>query len=306
MDVGCVVEEALKLIKATLPANIEILKNISSNLAPVFANGTQIHQIVMNLCTNAYYSMKTTGGLLNVSLTAVNILEEDAPSYHAMSPGNYLRLSIGDSGNGIPPDMINRIFEPYFTTKPTDEGTGLGLSTVHGIIKDHGGCVKVYSEVGVGTTFHVFLPAAASCPENAASPVNPLPTGNEFILFVDDEKTLTDLGRDLLERLGYRVETRTSAIDAIEAFRINSDKYDLVISDVTMPKITGDEIARQMKTIRPDIPIILCGGFSDRIHTKTVEDIGISAVLMKPVIYADLARTIRQVLETRWRNNQAV
>lgn len=298
MDVSRVIDEALKLIKATLPANIEIRRNVSPDLAPVFANETQIHQIVMNLCTNAYHAMKTTGGMLEVSLAAVNILDQDAQSHPGTSPGSYLRLSIGDNGCGIPPDIVNRIFEPYFTTKPTGEGTGLGLSTVHGIVKDHGGCIKVYSEAGVGTTFHVLLPAADTAAETATKQTELLPTGNECVLLVDDEKALIDLGLDLLGRLGYRVETRISSIDAIEAFRSNPQKYDLVISDMTMPKMTGDEMARQMKAIRPDIPIILCSGFSDRIHAQTMEAIGISAVLMKPVIYADLAHTVRQVLET--------
>lgn len=295
--VSQVVNEALKLIKATLPANIEILKNLSPDLPPVFANEIQIHQIVMNLCTNAYHAMKTTGGMLDVSLTAVSILDQDERSHPDMKPGSYIKLSIGDNGCGIAPETINRIFEPYFTTKPTGEGTGLGLSTVHGIIKDHGGFIKVYSEMGVGTTFHVFLPAAVTAEETAVMQPEQLPTGSECILLVDDEQALIDLSRDLLGRLGYRVETRASPIDAIEAFRANPQKYDLVISDMTMPKMTGDEMARQMKAIRLDIPIILCSGFSDRIHAQAMEAIGISAVLMKPVIYADLAHTVRRVLD---------
>ncbi len=298
MDVTKVVNEALKLIKATFPANIEILRNFSPNLTPIFANEIQIHQIVMNLCTNAYHAMKSTGGLLDVSLTSVTILDQDAKSHPGMNPGHYVKLSISDNGCGISPEMINRIFEPYFTTRPTGEGTGLGLSTVHGIIKDHGGYLKVYSEVGVGTTFNIFLQAADTEAESVAPKDEKLPTGNECILLVDDEKALIDLGRDLLERLGYRVETRASSLDAIEAFRTNPPKYDLVISDVTMPKMTGDEMARQMKVIRPDIPIILCSGFSNRIHAQTIDALGISAILMKPVIYAELAHAVRQAIDT--------
>ncbi len=297
MDISRVVAEALKLIKATLPANIAIMENISYDLAPVFANEIQIHQIVMNLCTNAHHAIKTTDGMLDVSLKAISLLDQDAQSHPGMNPGNYIKLSIGDNGCGIPPDIINRIFEPYYTTRPTGEGTGLGLSTVHGIVKDHGGCIKVYSEVGVGTAFHVFLPATDTASKTVAKEAEQLPRGNECILLVDDEKALIDLGRDLLERLGYRVETRASSIDAIEAFRSNSQKYNLVISDMTMPKMTGDEMARQMKAIRPDIPIILCSGFSDRINAQTMKAIGISTVLMKPVLYADLAHTVRQVLD---------
>ena len=297
MDVSRVVDEALKLIKATLPANIEIQKSISPNLAPVFADEIHIHQIILNLCTNAYHSMKTTGGKLGVSLSPVTIQKHDARGYPGMNPGNYLKLSVTDSGCGIPSDVIGRIFDPYFTTKPTGEGTGLGLSTVHGIVRDHGGDIKAYSEEGVGTTFHVFLPTVDGAAKTAAEQPEPLPTGRERILFVDDEKSLLDLGLDLLGRLGYRVETRASPLDAIEAFRSNPRKYDLVISDMTMPKMAGDEMARQMKAVRPDIPIILCTGFSERIHSGATEAIGISAVLMKPVIYADLAHAVRQAIE---------
>ncbi|RJP79501.1 MAG: PAS domain S-box protein [Desulfobacteraceae bacterium] len=296
MDVSRVIEEALKLIKVSLPANIEILANISSNLAPVFANEIQIHQIVMNLCTNAYYAMKSVGGTLNVDLTAVTIQDHDVKSFPEMNPGHYLKLSVADKGCGIPTEMIKRIFDPYFTTKPTGEGSGLGLSTIHGIIKDHGGIIKVYSEVGIGTTFHVFLPTADATAETTVEKTEQLPTGNGRILFVDDEKSLLDIGHDLLERLGYQVETRASAIDALEAFRVDPKKFDLVISDMIMPKMTGDEMARQIRVIRPDMPIILCSGFSERINAQATETIGISAVLMKPVIYADLAHAVHRVL----------
>ncbi len=296
LDIGRVVSEVLRLIQATLPANIEIREDISPNLAPVFANEVQIHQIVMNLCANAHHAMKTTGGMLDVSLAAVAMQEEDARSYPGMNLGNYLKLSVADSGCGIPPDVINRIFDPYFTTKPTGEGTGLGLSTVHGIVQDHGGIIQVYSEMGAGTTLHVFLPAADTAVQGAAEQAESLPTGHECILFVDDEQALIDLGRDLLGQLGYTVETRASTIDAIEAFRANPQKYDLVVSDMTMPRMTGEEMTRHIKAIRPDIPIILCSGFSDRIHAQATEALGVSAVLMKPVTFANLAHAVRQAL----------
>ena len=299
LDISRAIEEALKLIKATLSANIEIREDIPSNLAPVSADETQIHQVVMNLCTNARHAMKNTGGTLDVSLKAIAIQEQDAQNYPGMAPGDYLKLSIADTGPGIAPNLINRIFEPYFTTKPTGEGTGLGLSTVHGIVKDHGGSIKVYSEPGVGTTFHIFLPVVEASLEADAKQPEQLPTGSESILFVDDEKPLIDLGRTLLERLGYRVETRASSIDAIEAFRTAPQKYDLIITDMAMPKMSGDELAREMKAIRSDIPIILCSGFSDRIDDRVREAIGVSAFLMKPVTYADLAKTVRMALGTK-------
>ena len=299
LDISRVVEEALKLIEATLPADIEIREDILPNLAPVFADETQIHQIVMNLCTNARHAMKNTGGTLDVTLKTAAIQAQDAQNFARMAPGNYIKLSIADTGPGIAPNLIDRIFEPYFTTKPTGEGTGLGLSTVHGIVRDHGGNVKVYSEPGVGTAFHIFLPVAEALPGADAKPPEQFPTGNERILFVDDEKPLIDLGRTLLERLGYRVETRASSIDAIEAFRADPGKYDLVISDMTMPKMSGDELARAIKAIRSDIPIILCSGFSDRIDARAKEAIGVSAFLMKPVTYGDLAKTVRMALDDK-------
>ena len=195
-----------------------------------------------------------------------------------MNPGQYIKLSVADKGCGIPKEMVERIFDPYFTTKPTGEGTGLGLSTIHGIIKDHGGNIKVYSEVGIGTTFNVFLPTADASVGTTKEGTEQLPTGNGRILFVDDEKSLLEIGHNLLERLGYQVETRASSIDAFEAFRADPNKYDLVISDMIMPEMTGDQMARQIRVIRSDIPIILCSGFSERINTHTIEALGISAV----------------------------
>jgi len=297
LDISRVVMDALKLIEVTLPSNIEISKNISPDLAPVFGNEIQIHQIVMNLCTNAHHAMKKSSGKLGVSLAAANVREEDLSALPGVAPGNYIKLSVSDDGCGIPPEVMNRIFDPYFTTKPVGEGTGLGLSTVHGIIKDHGGSIQVHSESGGGTTFNVLLPVADTEAIIESSEEESLPKGNETILLVDDEKALIDLGRDLLERLGYRVETRASSIDAIEAFKVNPQKYDLILSDITMPKMTGDELAQHIKAIRPEIPIILCTGFSIRINEQTLETLGINALLMKPIIYSELAHTVRQVLD---------
>ncbi len=296
IDLRRVVNEALKMMKATLPANIELIVISPSDLPPVFANEIHLHQIVVNLCTNASHAMKPEGGRLTVSMSGTVIEEHDAPSFPGIQPGEYLRLAVTDTGCGINPETLTRVFDPYFTTKPIGEGTGLGLSTIHGIAKDHGGMVKVYSEVGIGSTFQVFLPVATS---EAIFPVelaSGLPGGSECILLVDDEKALLDIGRDFLERLGYRVETRASSIDAIKAFAINPGKYDLVISDMNLPKMTGDEMIRQMKAIRPDLPVILCSGFSERIHVHA-ESLGVKKVLMKPVIFRDLAQSVREVLD---------
>ena len=297
LETSRVVREALKLIEATLPANIEIIEKISPNLPPILGNEIQIHQIVMNLCTNAYHAMKNSSGTLGVSLIAVTIQEHDINYVPDVVPGNYIKLAVSDDGSGIPPELINRIFEPYFTTKAVGDGTGLGLSTVHGIVKDHAGFIQIHSEVGIGTTINVLLPVAETEAIIEMGENELLPKGIETILLVDDEEALIDLGRDLLERLGYRVETRASSLDAIEAFRVNSQKYDLVLSDITMPKMTGDELAQRIKTMRPDIPIILCSGFSNRIDERSLEILGIDAILMKPIIYSELAHTIRRVLD---------
>lgn len=299
IDISRVVKEALTLIAASFPSTIEIVQNIPPNLGAVSADETQIHQIVMNLCANAHHEMKTTGGRLEISLSSITLGRHDTTSYPDMSPGKYLKISVADTGSGIAPDQIKRIFDPYFTTKPIGEGTGMGLSTVHGIVRDHGGSIIVCSDVGEGTTFHVYLPFAGAETDVAVGQAEQLPTGRERILFVDDENVLIDLGKALLERLGYRVETRTSAIDALEAFRADPRKYDLIISDMTMPRMTGDELAQRIRVIRPDIPIILCSGFSERINAKAMAAIGVSAVLMKPMAYADLANTVRGVLENQ-------
>ena len=297
IDIRKVIKETLKLIGATLPSTIQIRQNIKSNLGAVFADETQIHQIVMNLCANACHSMQKEGGLLEVDIVPVAISIQDSSSFPDMSPGKYLKFIVADTGHGMDPDIMARIFDPYFTTKKLGEGTGLGLSTVHGIVKDHGGGIKVYSEPGVGTAFQVFLPLAETSSDHSTIATSPLPSGKESILFVDDEKLLLEIGKELLEGLGYLVETRASPIDAMEAFRMNPEKYDLILSDMTMPKMTGEKLAKEIKKIRPDIPMILCSGFSARISADTVTQIGIDKVLMKPITLSDLAKTVRKVLD---------
>ena len=193
-------------------------------------------------------------------------------------------------------DIIPRIFEPYFTTKEKGEGTGLGLATVHGIVKNHKGVSKVCSEPGVGTSFHIFLPVDES--STAAHEQSELiPQGNEQILFIDDEKFLTDVAKELLESLGYKVETRVSGYDALEAFQASPYKYDLVITDMTMPKMTGDVLAKKIKTIRPDVPILMCTGFSSMLAEKDIKEMGINSILMKPLTINDLANTVRAILD---------
>jgi len=292
------VEETLKLLKATLPSNVEIRKSIEHHAGCVMADPTQVHQILMNLCTNAYHAMRGKGGVLKVNIEDVELGPDYTAKHLDIHPGPYIKLIISDTGHGIEENHIDHIFEPYFTTKEKTEGTGMGLAVVHGIIKDLSGSITVSSEPEKGTTFNVFLPRIEVV-EVEAKPeeITPLPMGNEQILFVDDEPSLTDLGKQMLECLGYKVEVRTSPVEALEAFRTLPNKFDLVITDMTMPKMTGDELVKELMAIRSDIPIILCTGFSERITEEKAKAIGISAFAMKPFVIRDLANTIYKVLD---------
>lgn len=243
--------------------------------------------------------MGNEGGSIHVDLITTTITAKDGLNYPDLDPGEYLKLIITDTGSGIPADILSKIFDPYFTTKNPSEGTGLGLSTVHGIIKDHGGSIKVYSEPGNGTSFQIFLPVIETEPEERDNSVEQLPHGIKTILFVDDEKLLLEIGKELLESLGYRVETRASSIDALEAFRVQPAKYDLIVSDITMPKMTGEYLAVEIKKIAPDIPIILCTGFSTRLNSEKLIKVGVTKVLMKPLTMNELAVNVRLALDHR-------
>jgi PAS domain S-box-containing protein len=303
VDISEVVKETLKLIRASIPSTIEIKHNISSNLGTVKADQTQIHQVVMNLCMNAFHAMKKAGGELNVVLSQAKTSAENCQNYQDVRPGKYAKLTISDTGHGMDEDTVTRIFEPYFTTKEKGEGTGLGLATVHGIVKNHGGGIKVSSEPGVGTSFHILLPVAEISAETTAEQSDVLPKGNEQILFVDDEKILIDVGKELLESIGYKVETRISAYDALEAFQAKPDKYDLIITDMTMPKMTGEKLAKRIKKIRPNIPILMCTGFSTMVALGDMEEMGIHSILMKPLTINDLANTVRRILDENQNNS---
>jgi len=291
-----VVTEALRLLRASLPSTVEIRRNIHSDAATL-ADPTQIHQVMMNLCANADHAMRDMGGILEVSLTDVSIDSTLKAQRLDLIPGDYLCLRVGDTGHGMPEEVKTRIFEPFYTTKGRDKGTGMGLSVVHGITKSHGGSITVKSEPGKGSTFEVFLPkiemkTALTTDDNLA-----LPTGDERILFVDDEKVLTDMGRQMLERLGYRVASRTSSIEALELFKAQPGNFDLVITDMTMPNMTGDKLAAALMAIRRDIPVILCTGFSEQITEEKAKKLGIREYILKPMVMNKLANTVRGVLD---------
>ncbi len=297
LRIANIITEALKLLRSSLPSTIEIRQDITAASGIALANATQVQQVVMNLCTNAAHAMREKGGLLEVGLHEVYLDEASAAAYNGIGPGPYLRLSVSDTGHGIEPEIMKRIFEPYFTTKKHGEGTGMGLAVTHGIVKSHGGDVAVYSEPGRVTTFRVLLPAVEGTVEAGAREKETPPEGKgQHILFVDDEKSLVDVGERLLKKLGYRVTAGNSSLEALELFRAGPGGFDLVITDLTMPNMTGVQLTRELKRIQPDIPIILCTGFSEAITADQIQQLGIRKLLLKPVNILNLAKAIQKVL----------
>jgi CheY-like chemotaxis protein len=263
----------------------------------VVADPTQIHQIFMNLATNAYHAMEENGGELTVTLKEVQLGAEERIDPD-MTPGAYACLSVEDTGKGMNKGVMDRMFEPFFTTKSQGKGTGLGMAVVHGIVKRLKGAIQVHSEPGRGTQIQVYLPVIQKSSENQGVLVqDPIPGGTERVLLVDDEKDIVHIEKQALERLGYKVDIRTNGIEALEAFRAVPDKFDLIISDLAMPRMPGDKLAAELLNIRPDIPILLCTGFSDTLSEPTAKSIGIKGILLKPIIIRDLAKKIREVLD---------
>ena len=292
------VKESLKLMRSSLPSTIEIQETIIDQSDTILADITQINQVLLNLYTNAAHAMKEKGGELEVNLINFEIDDNDAASVHGLPAGNYVKLSVRDTGHGINPENIDRIFDPYFTTKNIGEGTGMGLSMAYGIIRNHGGTITVESTPEKGTLFQIFLPIFEKREDELeAETFETLPAGTERILFVDDEKAVLDLVKQVLTRLGYESELYLNPKDALKSFKAKPEKYDLVITDQTMPHMTGKELAKELMSIRPDIPIILCTGFSEQIDEKKAEEMGIRAYVMKPVVMRGLAKTIRKVLD---------
>lgn len=252
----------------------------------------------MNLCTNAYHSMRGEGGILGVTLIPVTITASDNPALKNLPQGSYLQLEVSDTGHGMDKATANRILEPYFTTKKKEEGTGLGLSVVHGIIKSLGGEITIYSEVGSGSTFHVYLPMVEkNIEKEVIHHREPPPGGNEGIILVDDEEMILNMQSEILTKLGYRVKKFSNPEDALQFFTSQADSYDLLITDMTMPQITGDILAEKMRKIQPKLPVILCTGFSEIINREKALAQGINEFLTKPVELYELARTIRVVLD---------
>jgi len=293
IQVNIIVKEVLKFIKSSIPATIQINDKINSD-SLIMGSPTQIHQVLMNLFTNAAHAMEENGGILEVSLNDTTI---DRMTMPELKPGEYIKIKVRDTGMGISPQHIHTIFEPYFTTKPVGEGTGLGLAVVHGIVENYGGQIKADSTIGKGTCFTIYLPISKKRKVYTHFEKEELPFGNENILFVDDEAPIAKMGSRALEQLGYSVTTRTSSVEALELFRSKPHAFDLVVTDMTMPNMTGDEMAAEMMNIRSDISVVLCTGYSKKISKENATEIGIKAFAYKPLSKSDLAKTVRKVLD---------
>jgi PAS domain S-box-containing protein len=290
-------KDVLRFARATLPATVEIRQDLDPDVPPVEADPTQIHQVVLNLCTNAEYAMRPDGGVLTVTLEATEVGSEQAQAMGLVGPGRYALLTVSDTGCGMDAATVDRLFEPFFTTKPTGEGTGLGLATSHGIVTRHGGAITAESELGVGTAFRVYLPALTGGREQAAQPVEgELPKGAGRVLLVDDEPSVLAAEESRLRSLGYTPTASVSSTEALALFRSDPSAFDLVLSDQTMPGMTGLDLASEVRTISQTIPFVLATGFSTVVTPETVQELGISEVLLKPYTRRKLAEAMRRAL----------
>jgi len=293
LEINLIVKEVLKLLRPSLPSNIEIRENIQYTSGKILADPTQVHQVLMNLCTNAFHAMKEHGGILEIILTDIHIDTDNIDLYKDLKQGHYIKLSVCDTGHGMTREILERIFDPYFTTKGQGEGTGLGLSVVHGIIKSYNGEIKVFSEPGKGSTFDVYLPeiTAEAVEEEILEPVQ---GGKEKILIVDDDEDLAIMLQSILNRQGYEVIVSTDGLEALNIFRANPD-IDLVITDQAMPNITGTQLAQEIYSISPSVPVILCTGFTEELNIEKVTYPGIKKFFIKPFTIRNIAEGIREV-----------
>ncbi len=296
-----IIEEALKLLRASLPSTISLEADLETSTSPVLADATQIHQVVMNLGTNAEYAMRESGGTLFVKLDQIQVHEGNVLLQNGLSVGSYIRLTFSDSGKGIAPTIQKRIFDPFFTTKEIGEGTGMRLSVIHGVITSHGGTIQVESREGGNTTFFIYLPCSTSAPNvgTSVSISSASYFGQGMVMFVDDELSIARWGKDMLEALGYGVNVFTNASDALEAFKEDPDHYDVLVTDQTMPGMTGEILAQQMMRFRPKFPVILCSGFSYTMNEDKARAMGLQAYLTKPVLMDDMARAIQAAMQKK-------
>ncbi|MEW6349336.1 MAG: response regulator [Thermodesulfobacteriota bacterium] len=299
VSIAPIVDETVKFLRSSLPSTIEIDVDVPTSCPKIMADPTQIQQVLMNLCTNANHAMKQKGGQLTIRVEEIAIAEENGKGKPDIIPGTYVRLTVSDTGHGMPPEILDRIFEPYFTSKAPGEGTGLGLSVVHGIVTKHAGMMRVASDPGKGSTFEVFFPVVAREWDSAEPAPRNRPRGHERVLLVDDDEMVALLGQRLFQSLGYTVTTHMSSTEALEVFREDPGRFDVVVTDMTMPKMTGRELALEIMAICPHMPVILCTGYSDQITEEEAKAIGIREFVMKPLSLDKVAYAVRRVLDTR-------
>lgn len=299
LRVDLVIKEALKMLRSTLPATIDIQTNINPASGLVLANPTNIHQIVVNLCTNASHAIGNDKGILEVSLKPIDLNSAQVAGKPQVQAGSFILFTVKDNGAGMDKETASRIFEPYFTTWDQEEGTGLGLALIQSIVEDTNGFVQVESSPGEGSSFHIYLPTIQEDSTLTADTDKntPLPTGTERILIIDDEEEITEIIKIHLSKLGYTIITKTKSTEALDLFLADCEAFDLVITDQTMPEITGEELARAMLKVKPDLPIILCTGYTSALSQDDAHDIGIRRFITKPVNQRFLAETIRSVLD---------
>jgi CheY-like chemotaxis protein len=297
VQISSIIKEVLGMLRSSLPATIKICRNIRAESSMVFADPTQIHQVLVNLCTNASHAMRETGGTLEVGLTDEILETETRIADELLSAGKYVKLSVRDTGCGMAKDVLERIFEPFFTTKGVNEGTGLGLPVVHGIVKSHDGAISVTSAPGEGTTFEIFLPRIKNEQTQETRTPEAGDRDRQVILLVDDEDMMVDVTGRILERDGYTVVAKTNSIDALETFQEKPDEFDLVITDQVMPNMTGTQLAEKMIAIRGDIPVILCSGFPEKICPEELNNIGIKEFIAKPIGKQEIVAIVKKVLD---------
>ncbi|MDM8538830.1 response regulator [Desulfobacterales bacterium HSG17] len=298
------IKAAIKFFRPMIPASVEIRMNNETRETMILADSKQITQVMMNICINASQAMEETGGVIEIKLEQEYLTDEFSEKYPDLCTGHYLKITISDTGCGINPEIINNIFDPYFTTREFGKGSGMGLAVVHGIVKNHNGAIFVDSRPGKGSAFTILFPAISDKPPIEPEISNEIPRGSENILLVDDEESIVFITRTILEQLGYQVETRQDPKEALELFQSKPQKFDLVISDMTMPHMNGIILFEKLKEIRSDIPVIICTGHSQFIDKEKAEEMGGAAYVMKPVLMQELAETIRKVLDKILKNRQ--
>jgi signal transduction histidine kinase/CheY-like chemotaxis protein len=303
VHVQSVVEETLEILAASLLPQVRLEKRLDAGDTAVVGDATQLHQVAMNLCTNALQAMEH-GGVLTLVLDRESVPERRLLSHGTLLPGAYVRLSVSDTGSGIAPAVLERMFDPFFTTKGVGDGTGLGLSLVHGIVADFGGAIDVATQTGVGTTFTVWLPASGETPRLLAEPVGELPQGNgETVMIVDDQRSLVALAEETLAELGYEPVGFDSSVAALQAFRAEPQRFDLVLTDETMPDMSGVELAREIRRVRPELPIVLMSGYSGAQLTERARAAGAGEVLRKPLVRRDIAEALARALRLSLSDN---